>query len=236
MTKTESLIQLLNNIDKKSKAIPRLGVQINAITPKIQIFDLLIFSVLNRTVNLNKAFVSSMNDNNFIAAAPLIRINLDSLLRMYAARISEYSINDFAQKVLDGEHIRRMKYYDSKEKLNDTFLVSKLSGIKNMDWVKKVYESGNSYVHFCDKIVFSSQQIESSNNRTINFTIGEHDNFISIDEKIVAAIWMNKIIDSIIEQTQIWVFEKCKSVGLNIEKLNDENFINERIKGRSTHR
>jgi hypothetical protein len=236
MKKTESLIELLDKIDKKSKAIPRLGLKINAITPKVQIFDLLIFSILNRTVNLNKAFVNSMKDNNFIAAAPLVRINLDSLLRMYAARISEYNLNDFAQKVLNGEHIRRMRYYNSREKLYDTFLVSKLSEIKNMDWVKKVYESGNSYVHFCDKIVFSSQQVENKKNRTINFTIGEHDSFISIDEKIGAAIWMNKIIDSIIEQTQIWVLEKCNSVGLNIEKLNDENFINDRTKETSTNR
>lgn len=230
MTKNETLNQLLENIEQKSKAIPRLGLKIHTVTPNIQTFDLMIFSVLNRTINLNKAFISSMKDNNFIAAAPLIRINLDSLLRLFASRISEYSMNDFAEKILSGEHIRRMKYYNSKEKLTDTFLVNELTKVENMSWVRKVYDNGNSYVHFCDKTVFSSQQINMSKERTLDFTIGENDIFIPIEEKIGAAIWMNKIIDSIVEQTQIWIFEKCKSVGLDIEKLNDDNFINEKIK------
>ena len=236
MTEIETLDQLLENILKKTKAIPRLGLQIHAITPKIQVFDLLIFSVLNRTVNLNRAYVNSIKDNNFIAAAPLVRINLDSLLRLFAATISEHKINDFATKILGGEQINRMKYYNSNQLLNDSFLVTELSKIDNKDWVKKVYQAGNSYVHFCDKIIFSSQQVSDTKERIVNFTIGEHDNFIPMSEKIGSAVWMNKIIDSIIEQVQIWVYQKCKTVGLDIEKLNDENFVHERTTKKSTHR
>ena len=58
------------------------------------------------------------------------------------------------------------------------------------------------------------------NERTINMSIGFHDGFIPETEKFGSAVWMNKIIDSIIQQAQLWMFEKAQRIGFDIEQLN----------------
>lgn len=214
-------INYFDLIDQKSDAIIRLGRQLSAISSKFQAFDLFLIGALNRTVNINKAFTTLSRDNNFIAAAALTRINMDTLLRICARHITEFDSNTFASKVMAGEHIRRMKAYDSNNKLTDTNLVNRVSQIKDMEWVKKIYESGNAFVHFSDDIIAASRTIINENERQIGLTIGYHDSFISEDIKLGATIWMDKIIDSIIEQAQLWMYEKCKTVGFDYEKLGE---------------
>ncbi|MBZ9626722.1 hypothetical protein LB456_03415 [Psychroflexus sp. CAK57W] len=52
-------------------------------------------------------------------------------------------------------------------------------------------------------------------------TIGFHDAMIPEAQKQGAIIWMNKIIDSIIEQAQIWIYEKCQKHDFDFEELNN---------------
>ncbi|MDP3313581.1 hypothetical protein [Lutibacter sp.] len=212
--------ELLIQIDKKTKAMIKLGAQLNAITPNVEIFDMFFIAIVNRTVNLNSAFSSLMRNNNFIAAAPLIRINLDSVLRMYASTCSEFSRNIFAEKVLSGERIDRMKNHEGKMKLHDSYLSNEISKVEGMDWVKEIYGVGSSFVHFSDAIIFSSRKVGCEEDRTVNFTIGIHDCFIEESEKFGAIIWMNKIIDAIIIQCQLWMYEKCQKYDFNYEDLN----------------
>ena len=146
---------------------------------------------------------------------------MDSLLRLYASIISEHDRNTFAKEVISGVKIRTMKLQGTKIALQDTILVKELSKIDGMDWVQKVYDAGNSFVHFDNVILFSSQKINSDEEKTILQTIGLHDSFVSEAEKFGAVVWMNKIIDSIIQQCQIWMYEKCKRYNFNIEDLNN---------------
>lgn len=218
---------ILTEIDNKSKAIINMGNQLFAITPKLHTFDLLLIAALNRTVNLSKAFTTLIRDKNFIAAAPLVRINLDSLMRLRAARIAELDLHNFTLKVMGGEHIRRMKD-KTGQFMTDKYLIDELCTIEGMSWVKNVYEAGNSYVHFADSAIFSAQTIINSTDQTIGLSIGFHDAFIKDENKLAAVFWMDKIVDQIIFQAQMWMLEKCKSVDLDIEKLNDPEFVKSR--------
>jgi hypothetical protein len=211
---------LLIEIDNKTKAMINLGKQLAAISSDVEPFDMLLISIINRTVNLNSGFTTLVRNNNFIASAPLIRINLDSLLRLYASIISEYDRNTFAIKVMNGIHIRNIKLKNSKISLTDKELKDRLSSEKGMEWVNKIYEAGNSFVHFGDSIFYSSQKKANEEERTILMSIGLHDSFIDESEKFGAIVWMNKIIDSIIIQCQIWFYEKCQKYNYNIEDLN----------------
>lgn len=212
--------QLLTEIDNKSKAIINMGKQLTAITPKIETFDFLLIAALNRTVNISKAYTTLIRDNNFIAAAPLVRINIDTLLRLYASIISEYDRNTFASKVMGGELIKKMKLNGTKIKLDDRTLYLEISKVEGMEWVKDIYQAGNSFVHLEKSHIFSSLKIADETERTINMSIGFHDAFIPESEKNGSAVWMNKIVDSIIQQAQIWMYEKAKKIGFDIEQLN----------------
>ena len=212
--------ELLTEIDNKSKAIINMGKQLSAISPNMEVFDLLLIAALNRTVNISKAFTCLMRDNNFIAAAPLVRINIDTLLRLYASIISEYDRNTFASKVMAGELIKKMKIRGTKKDLTDSTLYLELSKVEGMEWVTDIYKAGSSFVHLEKSHIFSALKIANENERTINMTIGFHDAFIPESEKYGSVVWMNKIVDSIINQSQIWMFEKAEAVGFNIENLN----------------
>ncbi|MBZ9786420.1 hypothetical protein LB456_03030 [Psychroflexus sp. CAK57W] len=213
----------LIEIENKSQAIVNMGDQLFKITNKTEIFDLFLIALLNRTVNLNRGFVNLMRDNNYIAAAPIIRINLDSLLRIYASGISEYDRNNFALKVISGEQIRKMKIRGTKTPMQDIHLVNSITKVDGMAWVKDIYDSGNSFVHFSDNVIFSSQRIVNEEKRTIEFTIGMNDSFIEDEIKLNTTIWLNKIIDSIVLQAQIYIYEKCQKYGVDIESLNYSN-------------
>lgn len=207
---TQTKEQLLTEIDNKSKAIINMGQQLKAITPKMEIFDIFLIAALNRTVNISKAYTLLIRDNNFIAAAPLVRINIDTLLRLYASIISEYNRNTFASKVMGGELIKKMKLNGTKIKLDDRTLYLEISKVVGMEWVKEIYQAGNSFVHLEKSHIFSSLKIADETERTSNISIGFHDALIPESEKYGSAVWMNKIIDSIIQQAQIWMYEKAK--------------------------
>lgn len=213
--------QLLTEIDNKSKAIINMGKQLTAITPQMETFDFLLIAALNRTVNISKAYTTLIRDNNFIAAAPLVRINIDTLLRLYASIISEFDRNTFASKVMGGEIIKNMKLNGTGIKLDDRNLYLELSKIEGMEWVTDIYKAGSSFVHLEKSHIFSSLKIADDKERIVNMTIGFHDAFIPESEKFGSAVWMNKIIDSIIQQAQIWMYEKAQKVGFDIEQLNN---------------
>jgi hypothetical protein len=213
--------QLLTEIDNKSKAIINMGKQLTAITTNMETFDFLLIAALNRTVNISKAYTTLIRDNNFIAAAPLVRINIDTLLRLYASIISEFDRNTFASKVMGGEIIKKMKLNGTGIKLDDRTLYLELSKIEGMEWLTDIYKAGSSFVHLEKSHIFSSLKIADDKERIVNMTIGFHDAFIPESEKFGSTVWMNKIIDSIIQQAQIWMYEKAQKVGYVIEQLNN---------------
>ena len=223
---SEPKYENLDLIMAKSKAMINLGKQLNAITPQIYSFDMFLIGAINRSINLNKGFVELMEANNFIAAAPLVRLNLDNFLRLYAARISQHDINEFASLVMGGKRVSDIKFYKKQngqkgQKLTDNFLKNELSKVEGKEWVKEIYNAGNSFIHLGDVVINSSRKIISDENRTVSMTIGFHDAMVPDEQKQGAVVWMNEIIDSIIEQAQIWMYEKCEMHDFDFEALND---------------
>jgi hypothetical protein len=213
-----TLEQALTEIDRKQKPIINLGNQLSAISPKVEPFDMLLIAMLNRVVNINSGFCLLMRGNNFFAGAPLVRINLDSLLRIFASYQTEMDRNAFALEVIAGKEIRKMRFAGSKDALLDVNLVKKLSELEGMQWVKQIYDAGNSFVHFGDAIFYGSRKIDDDK-KMMYQSIGLHDSFVPDSQKVGAAVWMNKIIDSLILQCQIWMYEKCERYNFNFEDL-----------------
>lgn len=152
-------------------------------------FSLFCIAILNRTINLNRGFITLINDFNFIAAAPLVRLNIDSLLRLFASTQSEFDCEIFAQKVRQGEKISKMMDKDKKKKLNDSELVKRLRKIKGLQWVNDVYDTGSGFVHFSINHIKLSYSIDG---KILKSGILKSDEFISIEEKIAATHYMTQ--------------------------------------------
>jgi hypothetical protein len=152
-------------------------------------FSLFCTSILNRTINLNRGFITLIKDSNYIAAAPLVRLNLDSLLRLFASTQSEFDYETFAQKVRKGEKIGHMMDAAKKNKLNDFELVKRLKEIKGLSWVDDIYKAGSGFVHLSINHVKSSYSVDGE---IMTVGIRKNDEFILIDEKIAAAHFMTQ--------------------------------------------
>lgn len=164
-------------------------------------FSLFCTAILNRTINLNRGFITLMKDSNYIAAAPLVRLNLDSLLRLFASSQSEFDYEIFAQKVRKGEKISNMKDKANK-KLKDFELVQRLKKIKDFGWVEDVYEAGSGFVHLSINHIESSYSVDGE---TMTGGIRKSDEFISIDEKIAATHFMIQVSMGIRVFIEDWI-------------------------------
>ena len=121
--------------------------------------DLLVIGALNRSAAQCVGFRLLVQARNFICAASILRLQLDTALRFYAAfLVAEPHM--FASTVLKGTPVRKLK--DSSGTLmRDAHLVSCLS--RQYPWVTKVYETTSGYIHLSEQHIF--QAIESVEER-----------------------------------------------------------------------
>jgi len=203
----EEINKLLDELEIKIKTLTEVSKASMLTPPGFYTFDIFVNGLLNRSVNLLMGFILLMRQNNFIAAAPLVRLHLDSLLRLYAPQLIDYNVDDFALKVIGGTPVRKLKDKDN-QKMTDSRLVEKISEHEAFNWVQKVYDTGNAYVHYSDQLVFAAIKVKDKYERIVNFTVGQHDDFIPITEKHGAVHWMHEITDGLLFLTYSWVKQK----------------------------
>ena len=196
----------LNIIDESIQDLINLG-KATAETHALYTYDLFCTAILNRSVNILRGFTLLMRSRNFIAAAPLVRVHLDTLLRLYASTLVPYNIDDFARKVLRGKQISDLKDRDGN-KMRDGYLAKKISELDGLNWIYDVYKAGSGHIHFSSSAMFSSTKISSEDERIITGTIGKHDEFISENEKLGAAIRMHEISTQIVALVYLWKKQK----------------------------
>jgi hypothetical protein len=127
-------------------------------------FDFLAVATLNRSLCLLGAFCSLVEARNMVAAAPLLRCQLDNVLRFSASKLVDHP-HDFAWKVVEGIPIRTMKDRHGK-KMTDAYLVEKLS--EAYPWASSLYEHACGYVHLSEKHIFNA------------FTVGDRDGMTDV--------------------------------------------------------
>lgn len=171
-------------------------------------FDFFILPLLNKVFNINRGYMSLIEDNNFITAGALVRIQLDVLLRIFASTIIGYNVDEFAKKLLSGEQLNNLKDCNGKL-MKDGYLAKELNKCDGFNWVKYAYDKGNLYVHLTPHSLYASSKIEDLE-RNIIFTIGPNDSFVSDDEKFAATVIMNQITSGILHFVSIWILHKVE--------------------------
>jgi hypothetical protein len=182
-------------------------------------FDLYCGAIINRTLNLTKGFISQIQDDNFLAAAPLVRLNIDSLLRLYAAFQVDSNIDEFASKIMKGESLRKLKDKQGM-KMTDQHLVEQLSKEKGYEWVTTIYNTGNEYVHFTSQHIFASIKVDNSTTPSKLQGIMQYgDSFIELKEKIWATKAMSQIIEGL-NDFELPIFNSRLNLNKSINNLN----------------
>lgn len=132
--------------------------------------DLVLFGLLNRNICLLKAMPPLFKDRNIHALAPLLRVQLDGLLRLHAFRLVE-SMDDLAAHVISGKSLRKFKDRDGQQ-LHDSNLVSSIK--TELPWVESMYNTLSGWVHLSESHVFSAATA-GSRERSIVIGVGSFE-------------------------------------------------------------
>ena len=114
--------------------------------------DLLAAGALNRSKAHIAGFSTLIKAKNLICSGALLRLQLDTAMRFFAAFLVERP-HDFAMSVLRGEKVRDLKDRSGK-KMTDVYLCQKLG--EEFEWVPRVYERTSGYVHLSSTHLMSA--------------------------------------------------------------------------------
>jgi hypothetical protein len=112
-------------------------------TGDVYIIDVFLAGVANRSVYLITGFVEALDKWNVFAAAPLVRLQVDNLLRVsYMTRAPK--ADAVADEVIGGKSFRSLRDANGKQ-LTDAHLLE--LAVRHHPWLRDVYSSGNEWVH-----------------------------------------------------------------------------------------
>ncbi len=202
-----TLKQKISTLEQLKKAhINRAYKMMDADSRTMYPFDLFATAVYKRSMSLIDGFIK-MIPENFICAAPLLRLQVDNLLRLYAANRVSVNIHEFAMDVLGGTSIKDMRDKDNpKQKLTDAHLVQKFKHIEPR--IESLYKETSGYIHLSEKHIYNSVNITGGAEGKIEAYISEKDQFIKDEERIEAATAMIVITEKLFWLLEGWTFVK----------------------------
>ena len=149
----KKLKEAIVNIRNLNSAYNKLGLEmLKAYDGKMYPMDLFVVAALNRAEHLVTAFCDLVEKKNFLVAAPVLRMQLDTLFRLRAAWLVE-NPSDLVMDVLRGIPIKELIDRSGK-KMNDRYLVDSLC--EECPELKSIYERTCSYVHLSDQHFFTA--------------------------------------------------------------------------------
>jgi hypothetical protein len=172
--------------------------------------DVLTMAVINRSLELSEGFKDLILSQKFLCAAPLLRLQIDNLLRYSAAWLVDKP-HEFIAEVMKGTPIRKLKDASGK-KMADFYLVQKLSS--DVPWVESVYEKTCGYIHFSESH-FHKVMLSTDDNGAFSIGIGSHSKKIPESTYIEAIEAFNATTLEICKYVYGWLKTKDGSVDLS---------------------
>ncbi|KAB2878776.1 hypothetical protein F9K33_12050 [bacterium] len=138
-------------------------------SPEIKVITLDIFVIGSgqRTIYLIDGFLDSILKGNFVCTAPIIRMNLDTLLRIIF--IMKHGTEEILSQFVEGKAFRNIKDQDGR-KLTDQRL--REYARPHYKWIDPVYEQTSDFVHLSSRHFYSHVTIVNSDISNIHFRYG----------------------------------------------------------------
>lgn len=170
---------------------------------KMFALDLLACAAIKRSMALCEAFALLVLHHNYVSAISLVRLQLDSCLRFFAAFIVE-DPHAFAESILHGMPVRKLKDRDGRL-MTDKYLVDTL-GTK-YEWMPRVYEATSGFIHLSERHIFTVFG-PSEHPRSVSLRVGPKD------EEIPPFLWIEMAdaflaaTDALFEHLKGWTYTK----------------------------
>jgi hypothetical protein len=130
-----------------------------------------LFGVARRALAQARAFRSCVSDQNGMVAMAILRLQLDTVLRLYAL----YWVADpekFAERVFKGEQIDRLKA-DDGELMKDRYLINRI--MPHNPWVDDVYKNTSGLIHFSDRHMHAALRLKDAETGAAEIFIGPNN-------------------------------------------------------------
>lgn len=145
-----------------------------------------------------RAFKACVLDKNGLVALAILRLQLDTVLRLYALHwVSDPQA--FAKEVFEGKQIDRIKAADG-QLMKDKYLIEKLAP-KN-PWILDVYRNTSGLIHFSDRHIRASIRAKHDTGHNYEIFIGPTNplhEYKDFDELIAAFFHATAMIQVAIE-------------------------------------
>ena len=205
MPKSEKIKKLLKTLESKKDAVLSLAHEmLRADKGAMFPVDIVALGAAKRFLSTSSAFRLLIEATNLVSSRALLRIHLDTALRFHAIWLVR-NPHDFAQEVLAGRQINKMKdRYGNK--LTDAFLVSKLKD--EYPWVETVYSNLCGYIHLSSQHLFAPIKEFNQDDRSMLFEISEYDTKYPDFSWIEAVECFNEISDIFLTYLNGWIITK----------------------------
>lgn len=181
--------------------------------------DLGYVGVMVRSYSLVDGFIDAFDSWNPIVAAPLIRMELDNLVRLsYMARAP--SATDVARHIVLGGEFRNLKDSDGKT-LTDRKLLEHAK--PHHPWVESVYKATSGWVHFSPVHVYAGTRLrrDDDDSMTLQMEVPLRPERIPLSalQELIGA--MVKATEEVFGYVEVW--EKRKGLPLGqVRQLGSE--------------
>lgn len=207
MKNNMTLEKSLKRLESSKEACIKITKEmLQASNSNLYTFDLFILGIVKRSILLTTGFCNLMRQNNFLSAAPLIRLHLDNLLQMHASFIAK-NPQDFSFEKIKGRQTNDLEDREGN-KMRDSYLAKSLSEAKETSWVFNLYKETSKFVHASDKHIFSVVE-KLDEGGVFNFVISDRQ---TIPEKhaIEAVQAMISITEQLFRHVYGWINVKNK--------------------------
>ena len=201
----EKALEYLNKLSiSRDKLITVTRKMLSANNGAMYPLDLFAIGAVKRSLSTMSGFMLLIKSWNMICARALLRIQLDTAMRFYAAFLVD-DPHEFAMKVMRGEQIRKMRDRE-KQLMTDAYLVSKMS--KELKWLPAVYENLSGYIHLSGSHIFSSVEINDNDSGRISWVLTDDDTKFPESSWCEIITCFNDAIGTFIEYLEGWTYTK----------------------------
>jgi hypothetical protein len=121
--------------------------------------DVIALAALHRSLMLINGFVVLVEQMNPLCAVPMVRFQLDNLMRLNACRLVDDAVV-VMYAMRDNTPLAKIKGIDGKP-LTDKYLYEELT--RCLPWVTSVYRSTSAFVHFSAPVLYAPFTGDDSN-------------------------------------------------------------------------
>jgi hypothetical protein len=191
-------------LEHQSKFLNLTGDILHADHQRMYATDLLSVAVINRAMQLNSGFSLLVQDNNYLCAIPLIRLQLDNALRFYAFYLVDDS-NKLFDHFSSGKPICNFRGRNN-QMLSDNYLATNLD--KLFPGVLDTYRNTSSHIHLSDQHLFATRQKKTNPKQPLKIAVGANTDPFTTEHKFNFLRTMKQVNQIVLFLLGQWCSEK----------------------------